>query len=256
MFARSRVGGSLVLISLLVGCSSAPLTPTGAGGFGVGGKKGTGGTTGAGAGGGAAGGGGGGGSSGGAGASGGPSGGAGASGGPSGAAGASGGPTGAGGVSGSAGANGAGGSSVDASVPNPWSYQGQPVTKIDVQRCRPYDGCDVCTFTLAGSADAAVPNYYELPPQLICSSPGASSSVAAQDSGSLPLLCGLVAPDGGVSPTVTEIVLQPNPGATPNPSGFPNAYCQLLPGTIAEPNGCLFTELGNEFCVSDCAACP
>jgi hypothetical protein len=149
-------------------------------------------------------------------------------------------------------------------VANPWTYNGQPVTKIDIQRCRPYYGCDVCTFTLAGSADAAVPNYYEgLPSQLLCSPPPAdpgavdSSSLAGQGGVSLPALCGFSAPDGGVSPSITEIVLQPNAGPASPRSGIPNAFCQFLPGpTIAEPDGCLFTNLQNEFCVSDCQACP
>ncbi len=154
------------------------------------------------------------------------------------------------------------GAPVDASAPDPWTYNGQPVTKIDVKGCRPYYGCDVCTLTLAGSADAAVPNNYGLPSQLLCSPPPAepgtvdSSSLVDQGGLSLPALCGFSAPDGGSSPTITEIVLQPDVGPSPR-SGFPNAYCQFLPGpTIAEPDGCLFLNLQDDFCVSDCSQCP
>jgi hypothetical protein len=134
------------------------------------------------------------------------------------------------------------------------------VTKVDVQRCYPYYGCDVCTLTLAGSADAAVPNDdYGLPSPSCYPPPGdagtdASSSMVQQP---FPPFCAVVAPDGGVSATVTEIVLQPNSDAPPNQSGAPNAYCQLLPGpTVAEPNGCQLFTLSSDFCVPSCWACP
>jgi hypothetical protein len=203
------------------------------------------------------------------------SGGVGGAAGPGGVTGWAGGPGGAGGLAGTqggyagfagafAGANGTGSPPVDASVPNPWSYRGQPVTKIDVKRCRPYDGCDVCTLTLGSSGDAAVPNLDYGLPSPICSLPpadagtSASSSLVEHQAGPIPPLCGLVAPDGGISAMITEIVLQPNGDAESNQSGFPNAYCQFLPGpTIAEPDGCLLQTLSNdEFCVSDCSECP
>jgi hypothetical protein len=277
-----RVGRSLVLTVLLVGCSATPLTPTGGGGFGVGGKRSTGGTTGGGAsdgtgtiagGGGAVG----------------PSGAAASSGGPTGAAASSGGPSGTGGVAGSigvrggvgglagtpggyagfagafAGASGTGGTPVDASVPDPWSYRGQRVTKVDVTRCAPYYGCDVCTLTLAGSAQPVVPNLDYALPNPSCYPPPADAGTDASFSlvEHLPVpiapppFCAVAAPDGGDSGTITEIVLQPNGDAAPILPSIPNAYCQFLPGpTIAEPHGCLLTTLENDFCVSACLACP
>jgi hypothetical protein len=138
------------------------------------------------------------------------------------------------------------------------------VTKIDVQRCVPYDGCDVCTLTLAGSADAAVPNNDYVLPSPACYPPraadagtDASASFDGPAVPPFPPFCGLVAPDGGASGMITEIVLQPNADEPPNLGGIPNATCQFLPGpTVAWPHGCLLTTLQNEFCVSDCAACP
>ena len=288
---RWRVGRSLVLVSLLAGCSTQPLTPTGAGGFSGGGKKsgggssggastGTAGTTSAG--GGAAG------PSGAAGSSVGPSGAGGSSIGPSGVAGFSGRTTGVAGASGSpgrrgglgglagtqggiagfgasAGASGAGGSPVDASVPDPWSYRGQAVTKVDVQRCYPYYGCDVCTLTLAGSAGTVVPNLDYALPNPSCYPPPADAGTDASSSLSEhlpppivpPPFCTFAAPDGGASPTITEIVLQPDLDAAPILPTIPNAICQFLPGpTVAEAKGCLLTTLENEFCVAACSACP
>src|SRR6516162_988979 len=119
MLACWRAGGSLVLPLLLVGCTSTPLTPTGGGGFGALGGRGAAGSTG----------------------------GAGGAPGPIGSTGWAG-FCGAGAAMGWAGASGTGGPPVDASVPVPWTYKGQRVTKVDVQRCPPYYGCDVCTLTL------------------------------------------------------------------------------------------------------------
>jgi hypothetical protein len=159
-----------------------------------------------------------------------------------------------GGASASGGATGTGGSPVDASVPFPWSYHGQALSKIDIKRCPPYDGCDVCTLTAAGSGDEAVPNLDYAFPQPICFS---SLADPGTDAGSAPYICNLVAPDGGAFPPITEVVLQQKGGAGPNQTGFPNAYCQFLPGpTIAEPDPCALRSFMGEFCVSDCSACP
>jgi hypothetical protein len=236
---------SLVLTSLLVGCSSTPLTGTG--GLGLGGKKGGGGAKGGGAGGTVG------------------TTGAGGASDSSGAAGSSGGPTGA--AASSGGPSGTGGSPVDASVPDPWSYRGQHVTKVDVQRCAPYYGCDVCTLTLAGSAVPVVPNLDYTLPNPACYPPPADAGTDASSSlgghkipAPPPPFCGIAAPDGGDSGnsgTITEIVLQPDSDTPPFLPTIPNAYCEFLPGpTVAEPAGCLFTNFEDEFCVSDCLACP
>jgi hypothetical protein len=52
----------------------------------------------------------------------------------------------------------------------------------------------------------------------------------------LPPFCGIAAPDGGASRTITEIVLQPDGDAAPFLPTIPSAYCEFLPGpTVAEP---------------------
>jgi hypothetical protein len=244
-WAYLRAVGSLALTVLLVGCSSHPLTPTGGPGLGLAGRKGGSGTAGAGGTAGSI-----------------PSSGDGGSAGPSGAAAAPGGPSGA--AASPGGPSGTGGSPGDASMPDPWSYRGQPVTKVDVTRCAPYYGCDVCTLTLAGSAEPVVPNLDYTLPNPSCWPPpagdagaDASSSPGGDQGPTILPFCALAGPDGGASGTITEIVLQPNGNAPPNPDGIPNAYCQLRPGpTIALPHGCLLLTLEDDFCVPDCSACP
>jgi hypothetical protein len=155
-------------------------------------------------------------------------------------------------VSGTGGASGTGGGS------GFWTYDGRPVTKVDIQRCPPYYGCDVCTFTVVGAADAGMPNYLTLP-TLTCFQPPVDGGTGASSSGGDlvdPAPCGIGAPDGGVAPMTTELILQPDTNPPFSQNGYPSAYCQFLPGpAIASPNGCSF-YLSNEFCVSNCASCP
>jgi hypothetical protein len=160
-----------------------------------------------------------------------------------------GGPT---GVAGTRGGSGTGGASVDASAPDPWSYDGRPITRIDIQRCRPYVGCDVCTLTLANPVGTAVPNNDFTLPSALCAQPGADAGTGGLSLG--PIFCGFTAPDGG--PTmITEYVLQPN-ADTPDGNGFRSASCQFLPGpVIAEPNQCL-VSFQDDFCVPTCGGCP
>jgi hypothetical protein len=239
------VGRGVVFTSLLVGCAASPLTPTGGGG-----SRAAGGSAGTMAGGrGVAG-------------PGGAAGWAGARGGLGGLAGTQGGYAGsARAVAGASGTNGTGGSPVDASVPDPWSYGGRPVARVDVKWCPGNSYCAVCTLTLGGPADAAAPNSDYGLPSPICYQPPVDAGTDASSSLPVhwiaPIPCMVHVPDSGAYAMFTEVVLQPNSDAAAKLSGYSNAYCQFLPGpvSVSPLNGCQLT-LSSSVCVSDCSLCP
>jgi hypothetical protein len=112
---------------------------------------------------------------------------------------------------------------------------------------------------VVANLDYALPNPSCYPPPADAGADASSSLVErpAAPIGPPPTFCDIVAPDGGASGMITEVVLQPNSDAAPLPGSIPNAYCQFSPGpAVAWPTGCLLTTLENEFCVADCSACP
>ncbi len=157
-----------------------------------------------------------------------------------------------------AGASGTGGAPVDASVPDPWSYGGRPVTQIDVKWCPAYNfRCAVCSYTLGGTPDAgpppSTPYVWPAPvcePRPVDAGTDGASSAVAHRVGPVPCLGGTL--DGG-APEFTEVVVQPNGGT----ASLPQAYCQFLPANPIATNmyACQLLNL-NKSCVSDCSDCP